>query len=161
MMITGNKMSMAGWPLCRLLLVVSLILGAGQVYAAGDRLNDVRRKAAANFERYDFEQYSEPIYNRDLDGNGWPDFWEKIVDDKNKDYLARDIRIVSDPTRPSKIPGVMGSVLRIPFDGTGVAIRVKVPREISPDMAYEITTFARTLRLEKSPGSPECAVGEY
>ncbi len=135
------------------LLVVLLPVTVKSGFAASDTLNDVRREAARNFDRYDFEQYSEPIINRDLDGNGWPDFWEKIVDDKNKDYLARNIRIIPDPSRPSRIPGVQGSVLRIPFDGTGVAIRTKVPKAISPDMAYEIAVFARTLRLEKSLAS--------
>ena len=120
------------------------------VAVAGDFLDDRRKEAAREFDQYDFEQYPDPVVNRDLDGNGWPDFWEKIVDNENKDYLARDIRIVSDPTRPSKMPGVVGSVLRIPFDGTGVAIKSKIPKIISTDMAYEITAFAHTLRLEKS-----------
>ena len=118
--------------------------------AADDYLDNTRVEAAEAFGRYDFEQYADPVINRDLDGNGWPDFWEKVVDDNNRDYLARAIRIVQDPSRPSNIPGGMGSVLQIPFDGTGVAIRTKVPRAISSDMAYEITAFARTLRLERS-----------
>lgn len=133
-----------------LLLVVMLSLCSDYIYASGDRLSSVRKDAAQSFDRYDFEQYADPEVNRDLDGNGWPDFWEKIVDDKNKDYLARDIRIVTDSSRPSKIPGVLGSVLRMSFDGTGVAIQTKIPRAVSSDMAYEITAFARTLRLEKS-----------
>ena len=132
------------------LTLTAVLCFSGLGYAASDYLDTTRTEAAESFERYDFEQYADPVVNRDLDGNGWPDFWEKIVDDNNKDYLARDIRIVQDPSRPSNIPGGMGSVLQIPFDGTGVAIRTKVPRLVSPDMAYEITAFARTLRLERS-----------
>lgn len=128
----------------------ALLLLSGDCLFAEEELSGVREEKARFFDRYDFEQYADPVENRDLDGNAWPDFWEKIIDDTNKDYLARDIRIVQDPSRPSKIPGVLGSVLQIPFDGTGVAIRTRVPREVSADMAYEITAFARTLRLEKS-----------
>ncbi len=154
-MLTNKKKTYLCYKIARyihytLVLGIVFCMCNNIVYAASDHLDNIREEAAKSFDHYDFEQYSDPTLNRDLDGNGWPDFWEKIVDDQNKDYLAREIRIVSDPTRPSRIPGVLGSVLQIPFDGTGVALRTKVPREVSSDMAYEITTFARTLRLEKS-----------
>ncbi len=134
-------------PLCLpLLLLLLQALPAGE-----DSLIDKARFArAAKLTHFDFESSGDEFASQDYDFNGWPDYWVKIVDDLNKAYLAEKIRIVEDPTRPGRQPGETGHVLQIPFDGTGVALRTRVPVEVNSDMAYEITMWGRSLRLERS-----------
>lgn len=115
-----------------------------------DYQQKLRLKNAENFTHFNFEPGGSKLESRDLDGNEWPDFWQSIVDDRNKLYLADAIRIVRDPGRPGLYQGEVGNVLRIPFDGTGVALRTRVPVKINANMAYEISVWGRSVRLEKS-----------
>lgn len=113
-------------------------------------LQEQRTTNAEKFRLYHFEPGGPAIDDRDLDNNYWPDFWQKLVDDKNLDYLGSNIRIVEDYTRVGRYPDSVGHVLQIPFDGTGVAIETRYPIKIDPEMAYELTAYVRTLRLSKS-----------
>lgn len=117
---------------------------------AENRIDKERFARASKINHFDFEADGNKFQSQDFDGNGWPDYWLKLIDDQNKAYLANDIRIVEDPTRPGRQPGGPGHVLQIPFDGTGVALRTRVPVEVNPDMAYEVTMWVRSLRLERS-----------
>lgn len=109
-----------------------------------------RRELAQYFDIYDFEPRGNDLNSRDLDGDGFPDFWEPLIDDVHRDYLANQIRIVPDPQRPNAIPGAPGHALRIPFDGTGVAIQTRIPRLVNPELAYEISAWGRSERLTRS-----------
>lgn len=144
-MLNKSRVITAMWCL------LGTVLSCSGLRAGEDSYIDKARLArAAKFTTFTFEPGGGESDSRDLDGDGWPDFWQKIVDDTNKSYLASDITIVSDPQRQGLFPGEPGSVLQIPFDGTGVAIRTRVPVEISSQMAYEVSLYARTLRLERS-----------
>lgn len=133
-------------------LLVLLLFAAwlDMAKAADNLINEARFKRAAKLTHFNFEPGGDELESEDFDGNGWPDYWLKIVDDVNKPYLANEIRIVQDKTRPGRLPGEVGNVLRMPFDGTGIALRTRVPIEINPDMAYEISMWGRSLRLEHS-----------
>lgn len=137
-----------------LLAVVALLLCASPHARAEDAEHmdreTRRRELARHFDIYDFEPRGNDLNSRDLDGDGFPDFWEPLIDDVHRDYLADQIRIVPDPERPPAIPGAPGHALRIPFDGTGVAIQTRFPRIVDPDLAYEISAWGRSERLTRS-----------
>lgn len=135
----------------KIFTIISLLLTLTASSAVGeDFLAKKRSKVAESFDSFTFEPYGNEFQNRDLDGNGWPDFWEKIIDDEHDARLADAVRLVPDSTRTGALPGQSGYVLRVPFDGTGVAITTRVPIAIDPDMAYEISLTAKSLRLERS-----------
>lgn len=108
----------------------------------------LRQELAERFEVYDFEPRGAVPESRDMDADGWPDYWEQIKDEQHPPYLRP--RIVEDPTRPGLRPGQAGHVLEVPFDGTAVAVQTRYPRLISPDHAYEVSLWARSKGLEHS-----------
>ncbi|MBP5234194.1 MAG: hypothetical protein J6333_12410 [Planctomycetes bacterium] len=113
-------------------------------------LPPARADLGTDFRVFHFEPGGPPEDNRDRDGNGWPDYWQKLVDDRNNPHLGANVRIVEDRTRAGRYAGAPGHVLQIPFDGTGVAVETRHPVRIDPEMAYEVTAYGRSQRLNKS-----------
>ncbi len=130
-------------------LLLTLFCLAGALRAYEPSQAETRLQLARHFNVYDFEPRENTLASRDFDGNGWPDYWEAVSDGNKPGYLRSDVRIITTPERPGLYRGEPGHVLRMPFDGTGVAVQTLVPRQVDSALAYEITFFARTLRLEQ------------
>lgn len=122
---------------------------AAPLFAADLLLQERRAQAASNFHLFHFEPGGPALDNRDFDSNNFPDFWRPLVDDSHSAYLANAIKLVDDPQREGRY-GYPGKVLRVPFDGTGVAIETRYPVVVDPEMAYVVSANARTERLTKS-----------
>ncbi len=123
-------------------LVLGCLLLVGPVRAGEERGQEEERlQLALNFDAYDFEPRGDDPASRDRDGDGWPDYWEPAKD--SVAYLHDRIRIVEDPERPGLWRGQPGHVLKVPFDGTRVAVQTRVPKLIDSDLAYEISVWGR------------------
>jgi hypothetical protein len=134
------------WLLLGLALLVPL-LRAGPLRAYEPSQAETRLQLARHFSVYDFEPRPGSLASRDYDGNAWPDYWEAVAEEGMPGYLRSGVRIVTDPARPGLYRGEPGHVLRMPFDGTAVAVQTLVPRQVDAALAYEITFHARTERL--------------
>ncbi|MBN2711947.1 MAG: hypothetical protein JXR97_05845 [Planctomycetes bacterium] len=121
-------------------------------------MEEERLQLARNFSAYDFEPREDsPVESRDMDGGGWPDYWEAVIDDNHRAEIVNKARIVRDDfdnsllnPRPGLYYGEIGHVLQVPFDGTPVALRTRIPKVVDPDLAYNITAFARMKGLDNS-----------
>lgn len=132
------------------LITLSILLFVVAIHGGEVLTPEQRAAAAQNFRIFHFEPGGPAADNRDADGNGWPDFWQKLVDNRNSAHLGGNICIVEDRSRAGRYADAPGHVLQVPFDGTGVALETRYPVKIDPEMAYELTAYARNLRLNKS-----------
>lgn len=128
-------------------LAVACLSGARARAASEDKGQaELRAQYARGIEAYDFEPRGNSIESRDLDGDGRPDYWEPVRDDSHPEHLISGVRIVEVPNdeRPGLWRNSPGHVLKIPFDGTRVAFRTAIPKTIDPDLAYEVSAYAKT-----------------
>ncbi|MCX7934380.1 MAG: hypothetical protein N3A66_03875, partial [Planctomycetota bacterium] len=139
-------------------LAAALAMGIGCWWSAAAPgaqsapLDEERLLLAQHLQRHDFEPRGSDPLSQDRDNDGWPDFWEPVRGEGRPPYLLHGIAIVPDPLgeRPGLYRDQVGHVLRVPFDGTRVAIRTRAPCAVDPELAYEITAQARAERLEHS-----------
>lgn len=114
--------------------------------SAGLRASQVQR--ARRFSVYDFEPRPGQDDSRDADFDGLPDYWTKVEGPLQPEYEA--LRIVEDPWRPGADPATPGHVLYMTYSGATVAAETVIPREVDPQLAYEISVYARTRGLDNS-----------
>jgi len=131
---------------------VLALLNAAALAAQPAAMGEERLVLARHLRKHDFEPRGSDPLSQDRDNDGWPDFWEAVRGDDYPPYLLHGIAIVQDPLgeRPGLYRDQVGHVLRVPFDGTRVAIRTCAPFLVDPELAYEITLQARTERLNRS-----------
>jgi hypothetical protein len=103
-----------------------------------------------SFESYDFEPRGNRMDSRDRDFDGVPDYWQPLSGPEISSYEAEKIRIVKDAWREGFFPNAPGHVLYMPFSGTRIGIRTLYPKAVDPQMAYEITAYVKTKRLNHS-----------
>ncbi len=139
-----------------LLLLLSLACLSRAIGQELKNQDEERQRIGRDIEVYDFETRGNDPNSRDRDGDGWPDYWILVKDDRHKDYMAKSIRIVEDTTgsRPGLYRNQPGHVLRVPFDGTPVALRTLYAKSIDPDLAYEVSAWVRTSGLFAPEADP-------
>ncbi len=132
-----------------LLSIIVLFISAKYCHTAEvNQQAQSRIKLAKNVNIYDFEPRGNDMNSRDRDHDGFPDLWKRLKGPRYPQYekigLSEDKwRIGSDPSKP-------GTVMYMTYSGKETAIETVYPKTIDPELAYEITAYAKTKNLDHS-----------
>ncbi|MFH0910194.1 MAG: hypothetical protein V1918_01605 [Planctomycetota bacterium] len=110
--------------------------------------SEQRARFARAFTIYDFEPRGDLPDSRDRDHDNLPDYWRKLRGELYPDY--EKMLLVEDPTRHGFYPDRPGHVLYLTYSGEEVGAETVIPKSVDPELAYEVSAFARTRGLEKS-----------
>ena len=137
-------------PLCSAvsIAVAVLLVGGAGLAAEAQSVLEERVRLASGFEVYDFEPRGNRPDSRDRDHDGIPDYWQKLRGAPFPDYETMEL--AADPERRGFFPGRPGRVLYLTYSGREVGAETVIPKTIDPQLAYEVTAYARTRGLRHS-----------